>query len=75
MTAIRARNQALKAPPAVRGGGRTIDHDVLELIKDFQDSAPTRGLQVELRNFPPIKFDLLSAITHKAAPWTDTKDS
>ena len=56
-------------------GAMFIDHDVLELIKDFQDSAPTRGIQVELRNFPPIKFDLLSAITHKAAPWTDTKDS
>jgi MFS superfamily sulfate permease-like transporter len=56
-------------------GAMFIDHDVLELINDFQDAAPSRGINVELRNFPNTKFDLITAITHRTIPWMDTKDS
>ncbi len=56
-------------------GAMFIDHDVLELIREFADSAPARNIQVEIRNFPSTRFNLISAITHRAAPWTDIKDS
>jgi MFS superfamily sulfate permease-like transporter len=45
------------------GGAMFIDHDILELIENFKESALTRNIKVELRNFPSIRFNLLSAFS------------
>lgn len=47
------------------GGAMFIDHDILELIHDFENSAAGRRLKVDLRNFPTTRFDLLSAFSSK----------
>jgi MFS superfamily sulfate permease-like transporter len=52
-----------------------IDHDILELINDFKESAKSRDIILELRNFPDTKLDLITAITNRNAAWMDTKDS
>lgn len=46
-------------------GGRAmfIDHDILELIEEFKDSADDRHITIQLRNMPSMKPDLLSIIT------------
>lgn len=49
------------------GTAMFIDHDILELIQNFSDSATNRHIQVELRNFPSTKFNLFSAISAKGA--------
>jgi MFS superfamily sulfate permease-like transporter len=43
------------------GGAMFIDHDIMELIHEFQDSCKSRGINTELRNFPSSKFNLVSA--------------
>ena len=45
------------------GGAMFIDHDILELIEDFKKSAVTRGIKVELRSFPSVRFDIISAFS------------
>jgi MFS superfamily sulfate permease-like transporter len=45
------------------GHAMFIDHDILELIEEFKDSAIDRHITIQLRNMPSIKPDLLSIIT------------
>lgn len=47
------------------GGAMFIDHDILELIEDFKNSATARMIKVDIRNFPTIRFDLISAFSSK----------
>jgi MFS superfamily sulfate permease-like transporter len=47
------------------GGAMFIDHDILELIEDFKKSAVTRGIKVELRSFPSVRFDIISAFSSR----------
>lgn len=42
------------------GGAMFIDHDILEILEDFQRSAPDRGLDVSVRNISPSKVSLFS---------------
>ena len=39
-----------------------VDHDILELIEDFRESAVDRLIKVELANLPSVRFNLASAI-------------
>lgn len=45
------------------GNAMFIDHDILELIEEFKDSAIDRHITIQLRNMPSIKPNLLSIIT------------
>jgi MFS superfamily sulfate permease-like transporter len=45
------------------GGALFIDHDILELLEDFQRSAAHRQLQVTVRNISASKFSIFSANT------------
>lgn len=47
------------------GGAMFIDHDILELLRDFKESAVDRTITVEITNFPSTKFDLLSAFSKR----------
>jgi MFS superfamily sulfate permease-like transporter len=47
------------------GGAMFIDHDILELLEDFKESAVDRHISVEITNIPSIKFDLLSAFSKR----------
>lgn len=44
------------------GGAMFVDHDILELIEDFKESAVDRLIKVELANLPSVRFNLASAI-------------
>jgi MFS superfamily sulfate permease-like transporter len=48
------------------GGAMFIDHDILELIQEFRDSSENRKINVEIRNFPSSKFNLVSAIRNRS---------
>jgi MFS superfamily sulfate permease-like transporter len=43
------------------GGAMFIDHDILELLSDFQKSSNDREISVDIINAPSIRFNLLSA--------------
>lgn len=45
------------------GHAMFIDHDILELIEEFKDSAVDRHIVIQLRNMPAVKLNLLSIIT------------
>jgi MFS superfamily sulfate permease-like transporter len=45
------------------GGAMFIDHDILELLQDFKESAVDRNISIDITNFPSTKFDLLSAFS------------
>ncbi|MEN9846450.1 MAG: hypothetical protein RIS36_1597 [Pseudomonadota bacterium] len=45
------------------GGAMFIDHDILELLRDFKASALDRHISVDITNMPSIKFNLLSAFS------------
>lgn len=45
------------------GGAMFVDHDILELIADFKESAVDRNIKVELSNVPSVRFDLASAFS------------
>jgi MFS superfamily sulfate permease-like transporter len=45
------------------GHAMFIDHDILELIEEFKDSAVDRHIVIQLRNMPAMKLNLLSIIT------------
>jgi MFS superfamily sulfate permease-like transporter len=47
------------------GGAMFVDHDILELLQDFKQSAVDRHISVEITNTPSIKFDLLSAFSKR----------
>jgi MFS superfamily sulfate permease-like transporter len=47
------------------GGAMFIDHDILELLKDFKESAVDRRISVEVTNLPSSKFNLLSAFSKR----------
>lgn len=44
-------------------GAMFIDHDIRELIENFEESAHTRNITVARENFPSTQFDLVSAFT------------
>jgi len=46
-----------------------IDHDIYDIINDFQSSAPLRGIQVELKNFHGKKLPIFN-ISSVATPIT-----
>jgi len=45
------------------GGAMFVDHDIMELIDDFKESAVDRHIKVDVANFPHTRFNLLSALT------------
>jgi MFS superfamily sulfate permease-like transporter len=47
------------------GGAMFLDHDILELLQDFKESAKDRDISVEITNIPSTKFDLLSAFSKR----------
>jgi MFS superfamily sulfate permease-like transporter len=48
-------------------GSMFIDHDILEVIEDFQGSAVQRGIEVVVRNMPEKSFDLLHVLNKRGA--------
>jgi len=49
------------------GSAMFIDRDILELLKDFKESAEDRHISVEIRNLPSTKFDLFSAFSKRTS--------
>lgn len=47
------------------GSAMFIDRDILELLKDFKESADDRHITVDIRNLPSTRFDLLSAFSKR----------
>ncbi len=45
------------------GGAMFVDHDILELIKDFKESAEDRHIRVDITNLPKTRFNLLASLT------------
>jgi MFS superfamily sulfate permease-like transporter len=45
------------------GGAMFVDHDIIELIEDFKESALDRHIKVELTNRPSVRFNLVSAFS------------
>jgi MFS superfamily sulfate permease-like transporter len=43
-------------------GAMFIDHDIMEVIEDFSNSAEQREINVEIRNMPATRFNLISAL-------------
>ena len=48
------------------GGAMFVDHDILELIADFKESAIDRHIRVDVLNMPKVQFNLLSSLTSRA---------
>jgi MFS superfamily sulfate permease-like transporter len=48
------------------GGAMFVDHDIIELIQDFMESAIDRHIKVDVTNLPRTRFNLLSAITQRS---------
>lgn len=44
-------------------GAMFVDHDIVEVIEDFKESAVDRHIKVEVSNIPSIRFDLASAFS------------
>lgn len=51
-----------------------IDHDIYDIINDFQSSAPLRGIQVELKNFHGKKLPIFN-LSSVATPITAISQS
>ena len=49
------------------GSAMFIDHDIMEVIEDFKNSAEQRNIVVELRNMPLNRFDLFAALKRRRA--------
>ena len=45
------------------GGAMFVDHDIIELIQDFKESALDRHIKVDLTNLPSVRFNLVSAFS------------
>jgi MFS superfamily sulfate permease-like transporter len=49
------------------GSAMFIDHDIMEVIEDFKNSAEQRNIIVEIRNMPLNRFDLFAALKRRRA--------
>lgn len=47
------------------GGAMFVDHDIIELIEDFTESAVDRHIKVDITNRPIARFNLLTALTQR----------
>ena len=45
------------------GGAMFIDHDIFELLQNFQESAIDRRIKVDITNIPSVKFNIATAFS------------